>query len=153
MKLLLFISALFTAVPALAKDDVTLASAVFVERAVTAPNGKTSVIREEPKLITPGDKLVFVLTYNNAGAAPAENFVVTNPIPASVSFVASDSSGADLSVDGGKNWGVLATLKVKAADGSLRAAAATDITHVRWVFVKAISAGSSGKLSFRGVVR
>jgi len=153
MKRLLFISALITAVPALAADNVTLASAVFVERSVTAPNGKMSVVREEPKLVTPGDKLIFVLTYNNAGAAPADNFVVTNPIPATVSFVASDSSGADFSVDDGKNWGALATLKIKAADGSLQAAAASDITHVRWAFTKAIPVGGAGKLSFRGVVR
>ena len=153
MKLLLFIFALMAPMPALAADNVALASAVYVERAVTGADGTTRVVREEPKLVTPGDKLVFVLTYKNAGTAPAESFVVTNPIPASVSFVASESPGADVSVDGGNSWGSLAGLKVKAADGSLRPAAASDITHVRWLFAKAIPVGGSGNLSFRGIVR
>ena len=153
MRILFFILAFLAPVPALAADDVALDSAVFVERSVTGADGKQSVVREEPKLVTPGDKLVFVLSYKNAGSAPAESFVVTNPIPASVSFVASDSPGADFSVDGGKSWGALSALKVKGADGKLRAAAASDITHVRWAFAKAIPVGGTGKLSFRGVVR
>lgn len=153
MKILFFILAIFAPAPALAADNVALASAVFVERSVTGADGKTSVVREEPKLVTPGDKLVFVLSYKNAGAAPADSFVVTNPIPASVSFVASDSAGADFSADGGKSWGALAALTVKGANGSARAATASDITHVRWAFAKAIPVGGAGKLSFRGIVR
>lgn len=153
MKILLFVAALLAPYPALAADNVALSSEVFVERSVTAANGKAKVVREEPKLVTPGDKLVFVLSYKNAGAAPAESFVVTNPIPAAVSFVASDSPGADYSVDGGKSWAALAALKVKAADGSLRPATASDITAIRWAFAKAIPVGSSGNLIFRAIVR
>lgn len=153
MKILLFILAFMAPVPALAADNVALASVVLVERAVTGADGTVRVVREEPKLVTPGDKLVFVLTYKNAGTAAAESFVVTNPIPASVNFVASDSPGADFSVDGGKNWGSLAALKVKAADGSLRRAAPSDITHIRWAFAKAIPVGGAGTLSFAGIVR
>ena len=153
MKLLLFICALLTPVPALAADNVALASAVYVERAVTGADGISRVVREEPKLVTPGDRLVFVLTYKNAGTAPADSFVVTNPIPASVSFVASDSPGADFSVDGGKSWAPLAALKVKAADGRLRPAAASDITAIRWAFAKPIPVGGAGNLIFRGIVR
>lgn len=153
MKILFFVAALLASVPALAADNVALASNVYVERSVTAANGSVSVVREEPKLVTPGDKLVFVLTYKNAGPAPADSFVVTNPIPASVSFVASDSPGADFSVDGGKSWGSLAALKVKAADGRLRPAAASDISAIRWAFAKAIAVGGTGNLIFRGIVR
>lgn len=153
MKISFFIFATFASVPALASDNVALDSAVFVERSMTGVDGKTNIVREEPKLVTPGDKLVFELTYKNAGTAAADSFVVINPIPSSVGFVASDSPGADFSVDGGKSWGALAALKVKADDGSARAAAASDITHVRWAFAKAIPVGGAGKLSFRGIVR
>ena len=153
MKLFLMIASLLIAVPAMAADNVALASKVFVERQVTGPDGKPKVVREDPNLVVPGEKLLFVLDYKNEGAAPADNFVVTNPIPREVTFVASDSAGSDYSVDGGKSWGPLSTLKVKAADGSLRAAVAADITHVRWVFAKAIPVGASGSLSFRGTVR
>ena len=153
MKILFFIFAFLAPGQAVAADNVALESAVFVERSVTGSDGKPSVVREQPKLVTPGDKLVFVLSYKNAGTAPAESFVVTNPLPASVGFIASDSPGADFSIDGGKSWGSLAALKVKSADGKVRAATAADITHVRWAFAKAIPVGGAGKLSFRGIVR
>ena len=153
MKILFFIAALLAPATAIAADNVALESEIYVERAVSGPDGKPQVIRQEPKLVTPGDKLVFVLTYKNAGNAPADSFVVTNPIPASVSFLSSDSRGAEFSVDGGKSWGSLTTLKVTGADGSRRPAAQADVTHVRWAFAKAIPAGGSGTLSFRGVVR
>ena len=153
MKILLFIAALLAPLPALAADNVALSSNIYVERQVTAANGKVSMVREEPKLVTPGDKLVFILSYKNAGAAPADSFVVTNPIPAAVSFVASDSPGADYSVDGGKSWAALPALKVKSADGRLRAATAADVNAIRWVFAKAIPAGGGGSLIFKAVVR
>lgn len=153
MKFLLFFASLLLPSAAQAADKVALDSKVFVERQVTAADGKQTIVREDPKLVVPGEKLLFVLNYKNEGADPAENFVVTNPIPSSVTFVASGAPGADYSVDGGKSWGPLASLKVKAADGSLRPASAGDVTHVRWVFAKAIPVGGAGSLSFRGVVR
>jgi hypothetical protein len=55
-------------------------------------------------------------------------------------------------VDGGKTWGPLASLKVALADGSSRAALASDVTHIRWSLGRPIAAGSGGELSFRGVV-
>lgn len=153
MKSLLFILSLLASTNAYAADLVALDSKVFVERQVTASDGKLKIVREDPKMVVPGERLLFVLNYKNEGSAPADKFVVTNPIPQSVTFVASDVAGSDVSVDGGKTWGPLASLKVKAADGSLRAAAAADVTHVRWVFAKPIPVGASGSLSFQGLVR
>ncbi len=153
MKSLLFIVSLLASTTAFAADKVALDSRVFVERQVTAADGKMKIVREDPKMVVPGERLLFVLNYKNEGAAAADKFVVTNPIPQSVAFVASDSAGVDVSVDGGKSWGALASLKVKAADGSLRTAQATDVTHVRWVFAKPIPVGGSGSLSFQGLVR
>jgi uncharacterized repeat protein (TIGR01451 family) len=145
------IAALVAPAAAHAANDVALTSAVFVEKTVQA-GGQSKVVLEEPKLVVPGDKLVFVLNYTNKGATPATDFVVTNPLPGAVSFQSGDTA-AQVSVDGGKAWGTLAALKVKDADGTMRAARPEDVTHVRWTFEKAIPAGQGGKLSFRGVVR
>jgi uncharacterized repeat protein (TIGR01451 family) len=153
MKFLLIIASLLIASPALAADNVALTSKVFVERQTNGPDGKPRLVREAPKLVVPGEKLLFILNYKNEGMAPADKFVVTNPIPASVAFVASDTLGAEYSVDGGKAWGSLASLTVKTADGSLRTATGSDVTHIRWVFAKPIPVGSSGTLSFQGAVR
>lgn len=152
MKILLALLALFAPVAASAADNVSLTSKVFVERVKPGANGKPVTVREEPGVVTPGDRLVFVLGYRNGGAEPATGFTLTNPIPPSVAFTGSDDASAVVSVDGGKSWGALASLKVVQADGTSRPAVATDVTHIRWSFGRPIAAGSGGELSFRGVV-
>lgn len=152
MKILLALFALLAPVAAFAADDVTLTSKVFVERVKPGADGKPVTVREEPGVVTPGDRLVFVLGYRNGGAEPATGFTLTNPIPPSVAFTGSDDAIAVVSVDGGKSWGPLASLKVIQADGSSRPAVAADVTHIRWSFGRPIAPGSGGELSFRGVV-
>ncbi|HEX9964398.1 MAG TPA: hypothetical protein VGB04_05380 [Allosphingosinicella sp.] len=152
MKIWLALLALIASVPAFAADNVSLSSKVLVERVKPGPDGKPVTVREEPGVVTPGDRLVFLLSYRNKGAEPATGFTLTNPIPSAVAFTGSDDSSAVLSVDGGKSWGPLASLKVVAADGSSRPAVAADVTHIRWSFGRPIAAGSGGELSFRGVV-
>ena len=152
MKIWLALFALLAPAAAFAADNVSLTSKVFVERVKPGADGKPVTVREEPGVVTPGDRLVFVLGYRNGGAEPATGFTLTDPIPPSIAFVGSEDASAILSVDGGKSWGKLASLKVVQADGSSRPAVATDVTHIRWSFDRPIASGSGGELSFRGVV-
>lgn len=148
----LILAALVAPGTAMAADQVALDSNVFVERSVTGVDGKAHVVRAAPKPVFPGDRLLFVLTFRNQGAKPAENFTVTNPIPRSVTFV-SNEGDAEYSVDGGHSWGRLAMLKVKRAEGSLRAAQPDDVTHVRWTLARPIPVGGSGSVTFHGLVK
>ena len=152
MKIWLALLALLVPATAFAADNVSLTSKVLVERVKPGADGKPVTVREEPGVVTPGDRLVFVLSYRNAGAEPATGFTLTNPIPPSVAFTGSEDASAVLSVDGGKTWGRLSALKVIEADGSSRPAVAADVTHIRWSFDRPIAPGSGGELSFRGVV-
>jgi uncharacterized repeat protein (TIGR01451 family) len=152
MKLLLLILALVTPAAAFAAEEVALSSHVFVERVKPDASGAPKTVREKPEVVTPGDRLVFVLSYKNQGAQPATGFTVTNPIPPAVSFTGAEG-GALLSVDGGKSWGQLPALKVARPDGTARPATAADVTHIRWSFAQPIAAGSGGELSFRGTVK
>ncbi len=138
---------------AFASQSVSLSSEVFLEKAISDGNGKVKIVLYEPKIVTPGDKLIFFLNYHNAGAAPASNFVVTNPLPEAVAFQGSNDSAAELSVDNGRNWGFLTSLKVREVSGAWRSARMEDVTHVRWTMRSPIPAGGQGKLSFRGIVR
>ena len=149
---LLAIIAWTAAAPALA-NPVSLSNNVFVERVSTDAQGNRKVVLEEPRLVTPGDRLLFVLNYRNASSKPAEKFVVTNPMPSAVQFTDQDGGTAQVSVDGGKNWGDLARLRVRDADGTERTARNDDVTHIRWAFNAPIPAGAAGKLMFRGVVK
>jgi|CXWL01.1.fsa_nt_gi uncharacterized repeat protein (TIGR01451 family) len=150
-RLLLFI-AIMAPNLAFAANNVALSSTVFLEKTVADGAGRSRIILEEPEMVTPGDRLVFIVNYRNAGDAPASNFVVTNPLPAAVAFEGGADS-AQVSIDGGKRWGTLPALRVREADGRWRNARPEDVTHLRWSLKQAIPAGAKGKLSFRGIVR
>ena len=149
----LLVFAVLLPVPALAADQIALDNDVFVERIRTDAAGKQRILLEEPKTVLPGDRLVFVLNYRNGGTKPADRFVVTNPMPAAVRFADAGGTHPLVSVDGGRQWGLLADLTIAEAGGTRRAAQPADVTHVRWAFDKPIPAGGTGKLMFRGVVK
>lgn len=143
-----------TASPALAaQEDMQLASQVLVERVSQGADGKEVRKLEVPKTVSPGEVLVIEISYKNAGGEPATDFVVTNPLPQAVAFEGGETPGADFSVDGGQSWGALASLTVKQADGTSRAAQSADVTHIRWALKQPVPAGAEGKLSFRGKLR
>ncbi|MFM5913650.1 MAG: hypothetical protein ACKOPR_02750 [Chakrabartia godavariana] len=151
----LFLALFLILVPSFsyASESVALDSSVYVERIVPEANGRTRTVLEPPKVVTPGDRLVFILQYRNTGTQSAKDFVVTNPMPAPVAYQGTSDTVAQVSVDGGKTFAALAALKVREADGTLRAARPEDVTHVRWALREPIAAGAQGKLSFRGIVR
>ena len=153
MRCVLAFVALVMPAAAFAASAVTLDSSVFVERVAEDAAGAKTLVLEAPKVVTPGDRLLFVLSYSNGGDKPATDFVVTNPVPDAVVYSEAEGEGALVSVDGGKSWGDLQALKVRASDGAERTAQPADVTHIRWTFSKPIPAGQTGKLSFRGVVK
>jgi len=153
MKILLALLALLMPVAAQAAAGVSLVNKVLVERVETTPDGRSTTTRTEPGVVTPGDRLVFLLSYRNDGAEPASAFVLTNPVPDSVTFAGTDDASAVVSVDGGTTWGPLSSLTVVAADGTSRPAQVSDVTHIRWSLAQPVPSGGAGELSFRGVVK
>lgn len=143
-----------------AASPVTLSSDVKIERVEVDAAGKEKITLYAPKqvVVVPGDKVVFTLEVANTGAQPAAGFRATNPMPGPVQFVSVAEDWAEVSVDGGTNWGKLAALKVKKApaEGAApleRAADVADVTHVRWVFADAIAPGGKRTISYRGVIK
>lgn len=146
--------------PVAAPSPVTLTSDVKIERVEVDASGKEKITLHAPKsvVVVPGDKVLFTLEVTNTGAQPAAGFRATNPMPGPVQFVSVAEDWAEVSVDGGTNWGKLAALKVKTvpADGTApveRAADLADVTHVRWLFPDAIAPGGTRKISYRGVIK
>lgn len=143
-----------------AANQVSLSSEVFIERTEIAEDGTEKTVLKTPAdvVVIPGDKLKFILSYNNSTGEAVNQFKATNPIPSAVVFTDVREDWAQLSVDNGKNWGKLETLTVEVVDETngttvTRAASNADVTHVRWVFDVAMANGASGKLSYRGIVR
>jgi hypothetical protein len=133
----------------LASNPVSLTSHVFVERIVKDSKGRSKAILELPNTVLPGDRLVFLLRYQNNAQAKAKDLLITNPLPTSVIYQGSAMKTAQVSVDGGRTWGQLQQLSFRERTGSVRAARSEDVTHVRWT----VPQGSDGTLSFRGLAR
>lgn len=157
MKLIIHILTAFAALTgaslAAATTPLQLSSDVFVERTIERNDGTKTIILEKPKMVTPGDNLVFVVKYKNVSATTATNFVVTNPLPPVVAFDGTSDGQEIVSVDGGRNWGFLGNLRVAKDDGATRAAQRSDVTHIKWNLNQPLTAGAEGKLIFRGVVK
>ncbi len=143
-----------------ANNAVSLSSEAFIERTEIGQDGKEHTVLKQPKdvIVVPGDRIVFTLKYSNNGDEPANGFRATNPMPGPVQFVSVFENWAEVSVDGGANWGKLDQLKVTRpkSDGSgaeLHAAAPEDVTHVRWIFSDPIAPGAKGAVSFRGIIK
>lgn len=151
----LALAALALAIPgaAIAQETVALTSKVFVARPVTDAQGKTKNQLFAPDRVLPGEPLVVMLEYKNTGAKPATAFVINNPIPGAVIFTGVEQPWAVVSVDSGKTFGPLATLKVPTANGGTRPANPADVTHVRWKFAQPIGPGQGGRVMFYGTVK
>lgn len=153
LKQLLVLPALAIPAAAIAQETVALTSKVFVARPVTDAQGKTKNQLFAPEKVLPGEALVIMLEYKNNGAKPATAFVINNPIPGAVSYTGVEQPWAVVSVDQGKTFGALATLKVPTANGGTRPALPTDVTHVRWKFAQPIAPGAGGRVMFFGTVK
>ncbi|MFZ5757617.1 MAG: hypothetical protein ACOY3X_11975 [Pseudomonadota bacterium] len=143
--------------PALAAGGtVTLDVKSFQEIEVKDKNGKTTRQQVPVKKVVPGDEVIYVISYRNNGTQPADKVVITNPVPEPVMFRPGTSSAKGavdvVSVDSGKSYGKLETLKIVAADGTTRAATGADVTHVQWQLASSVAPGASGSVSYRVVI-
>jgi len=134
-----------------ASGPVSLDSSIKLDKVVTE-NGVSRHVLSEPTKVVPGNHLIFLTNYRNVSPKAVDHFVVTNPLPSAVVLDSTSADGFQVSVDGGKNWGLLAALTVGGANGATRAAQASDVTHVRWV-IASIAPGASGSLEYHAIVR
>jgi uncharacterized repeat protein (TIGR01451 family) len=145
-KTLLFAAAAaaLMAAGAASAGEATLSAAVFKEVETRAADGRVSTVLKPAARITPGDQVVYVLTYRNGGERPAEGVVVINPIARDLVYAGpADVRPPMVSVDG-ETFGPLTAL-IK--DGA--AAKPADVTTLRWRLDQPVPAGGEVQLSFR----
>ena len=139
-----------------AQDTLELRNAVYQEVDVVNADGTTHTERVPAAKVVPGTEVIYVITYHNVGKQPATEVVITNPIPAELAYRPEQGPGPtaapEVSVDAGKSWGALASLKVTGADGKPRAAEGSDVTHVRWMLSQPVKPGEQGSVSYRAVL-
>ena len=131
--------------PALATPAVTIDSAVFVERVAAG----TARRLEPARRLAPGDRVVTVVEWRRQGGVGREGgFVIVNPLPAMLAYQESAGEVQEVSVDGGRTWGRLETLRVGTRD-----AVPEDVTHMRWRIPAGNAARGRGRIAYAGIVR
>jgi len=155
MNKILFSTAIFglllSAVPAAAQEKpVTLDSEAKLVR-IVEENGNRTTVLVDPEVVVPGDQIRFVTRYNNTGAETVDDFVVVNPVPDSIRVADESAAELEVSVDGGANWGKLASLTVAGEDGATRPVQSGDVTHIRWTIAK-LEPGEAGEVGYSGIV-
>jgi len=140
--------------PAMAAGPLEVTSQVLVEARQRAADGTTRVALVPATRVVPGDRVVFQLAYRNTGRQPLADIVLDNPVPSAIAYraPADGSKVPDVSVDG-RTYGPLATLRVAQPGGASRAAAADDVTHVRWRLDAPLAPGGAGRLAFQAVLK
>jgi hypothetical protein len=151
IKYLLALLALTAPGFALAANELAVVNEISVEKVVPASAGKTRTVLVPAKSGPPGSKLVFSTSYRNQSAQVIRGFTIAGPALTNVAFDGLLTPG-EVSVDGGKSWGALTALKVRAANGAVRPAQNIDVTNVR-LSVAVAAPGASGKLSYRVIVK
>lgn len=145
--------------PASAQDGrhLELKSTVEVVKEVINANGEKETRVEPAERILPGETIIFGTVFTNVGEDPAENIILTNPVPENTGYVGESAAGdgtvITFSVDGGQTYDVPGNLTITDKDGNERPALPEEYTHVRWTLENPLGPGQSGKVSFRSVLQ
>jgi len=147
------ITAVILPLPAYAVAEGALEVTTIVEKeiVVETDDGRQVTERVPADVVTPGERVVYTITFKNVGVEPAENVVITNPIAESLVYVAgsatNDGVSLEFSIDGGQTFAPASELRL-VDQGIERPATTKDYTHVRWVMQSALAGGAEGQTSF-----
>lgn len=136
---------------------IKVKSVAEVEVTMIGKGGKKEIKRVSPDKAVPGTEVIFTNTFENISGKTASDIVINNPIPADTEYKAGSAFGKDtvivFSVDGGKKFGHAEELKIKDAEGKERTALPSEYTHIRWSYKDQLTAGKSGEVGFRAVIK
>lgn len=122
--------------------------------------GKITTKRIPLDKASPGDVVIYTITYNNVGKGPVLDAVIVDPIPRGVRYIADTAEGKDAeivySTDNGRTWQTPPIeMQIKKPNGSLekKTVSADRYTHIKWMIKKPVAAGQSGRVSFKVTVK
>ncbi len=141
------------------KGSIELKSIAQVEVTTKNAKGEKEVkhLDVAKTKVLPGDTVVFTTIYKNIGKKPAEQVVITNPVPDHMDYIGGSAEGngakIDFSVTKGRRYGSPAALTIRDAQGHVRKAKPNDYTTIRWTVIKPIAPGAVGRVSFKAKVQ
>ena len=155
-----FAIAIVFAVPSMAaiaqeQGHLRVETTVQKQVVVETEDGSTERKLVQADSVIPGETVVYTITFSNVGDEPADNVVITNPISASLTYVAGSASNGEMvvefSIDGGQTFAPASQLKI-VDNGVERPATTRDYTHVRWAMQSELAVGGEGQTSFAAVL-
>ncbi|MBB3033064.1 hypothetical protein [Alteriqipengyuania lutimaris] len=142
--LLIASAAMFAASTAGAQSLVAIDREVFLEVSQER-DGRTQRLLAPAEMLERGDTVVLMLAWRSPRDAP---FTISSRVPRNLAFRASGGATAQVSVDGGRTWGTLASLRVEG-----RPATSADVTNIRWDVANPRAAKGRGVFTYSAVVR
>jgi uncharacterized repeat protein (TIGR01451 family) len=144
-----------------AADQPKIALSTSADKEVIVQKDGKKVVEWIPlDKASPGDTIIYTITYRNEGATEARDILVNDPIPTGTVYVINSAEGKNaeisFSIDNGKTYSKPPIkYMVKKADGTQEEidAPAEVYTHVKWVINKAVLPGQSGQVSFKVSVK
>ncbi|MGC1217502.1 MAG: hypothetical protein WA783_23540 [Phormidesmis sp.] len=126
------------------QPEVKLVMGVEKQVTVVDAEGKEKLewqALEGEATVLPGDVLRYAVESSNASEIAAEDLVITQPIPAEMTFIIGSVKGATAadalySIDGGATFVAEPMVEVTLPDGTveMQPAPAEAYTHVKWTF-------------------
>jgi len=152
----ILIAAMFIGVWAASAQGLTIKTVPEQDIQTINASGQTETKRVLAEKVVPGDEVIYTIYYENKAQEPADNVVLTSPVPEYMSYsngsAAGTSSRIIFSIDNGRSFAAWNNLYVTETDGQRRQAGPQDYTHIRWVLKAPVSSGNSGSVSFRAVL-
>lgn len=146
-----FIAPLCLVLPAAA---MTASQKVEVERQIKQNDGSVQIVMTPPNKVLPGDMLVYTVNYINDKSEVTDNFRLDMPVPSEIAYIegSADIESANVlySVDNGATFKTRDSLQVNLPSGDTRLAAASEITHIRWILIESLKPGDQGEIKFKG---
>ena len=145
------------------RPEVKLEMSVEKQITVVDENGQEKA--EWQKLegeaaVNPGDVLRYSVASSNSGDISAENLVITQPIPAAMTYTIDSQKGntaasATYSINGGQTFVAEPMVEVKLPTGEteMQPAPAEAYTHVKWDFSESLGVEESVGVSHEVTVK
>lgn len=138
-------------------NALTATQKVEKEITVQNPDGTNSTKLVSADEVTPGEKIVYTVSYTNTSAEAATDIVLAMPVPTDVRYLegSADREGAVVrySTDGGASFVERDALVLPAVGGGTRAASADDITHIQWRIAGPVPVGTRDEIKFKARLR